>query len=1047
MDEYQARIHSKTLQTTSCFLRVFFSSSSPALPIDSFFLQDNDRFDVDNDYEGGEWIEDEFFYRNKRKKRSQIRDDRIYGIFAGEDDSDSDGDAKRRRREGRGGSLKNQDYAKPVGFIGGGVMGSTAAAVEGEDNEETEQEAAAQEIAEMEAAAEDEEEDAYGYSNRGGLGGIRSGGGGLRFRSDGGGLGSNSSGGAGLGAGGLGFRPAAAPVKEEEADEGFLPTSFGRRIKAAAEERRQKEASNAKAAKQNNKNHQQGETHGGKGGLGSSNGSSRGATTAAGTIGTFELHTKGIGSKLLSQMGWKEGHGLGRDGKGIAKPLEAKLRPKGMGMGFGDRREPRLVPEKPLGESKEEEEIKKRHQDKKGGGGGGGAKINKKANLRVEGGLWRKKMAEGRVKRTFRTADELLLDEEEDEEDGSRPVKPPSISNKPTAVVVDMRGPQTRVLTNLENLNVTDIGVADEEDIDAVIGEDGVTKSGVIPMPELRHNMKLLVEMAEADIQLLDGKLRQGKDTRLILEREKNRLDIEAQEAIDAVARVQAVLEAVEALKSSKILNFEQSYATFSSLKTTYPEEYRLYKISSAALGCVLPLFINETQGVWSPLAEPEAIVLQMSKWKPLLEGDHPRYHHHHGNSHSALLPSADVLSLAASSDPYLRLICEVVLPPLRRELVGTWDPRDAAVLEKFIDVWEKVLPLPAFEYIMQHLVLPRLKRAVDAWDPTSDPIALHTWIHPWLPSLGGQLSELWPTVRFKFKSALEQWHPADESARILLTPWKSVFGEREWEALLSRAVIPKLEDAMVEFQVNPAAQELEPFLWVMDWAELMPRNQMSKLLLARFFPKWHAALRHWLSSTTTTSTSELNLDDVTRWYLQWKALFPETVLESKNIKAAMNAALDAINTAGQGKPLPTTWTAPPSIPTAVGTGTAKTKEKLEHPSYENAYGHTNHYNKESRQQQEHQLPPPSFLEERPLRALVEDFAVESEIDFLPKPGRLYEGLQVYGFGLVSCAVDSARQRLWAQMGGDRGKGWVAASMGQLLDEHKKREAAANRRK
>ncbi|KAH7616331.1 putative Septin and tuftelin-interacting protein 1-like protein 1 [Nannochloris sp. 'desiccata'] len=1037
MDEYQARTHLK-LQTSSCSLRIFVSSSFTALPTDCFFLQDNDRFDVENDYEGGEWVEDEFFYRNKRKKRSQTRDDQIYGVFAGEDDSDSDGVGVGKRRR-RGGGLKTQDYAKPVGFVGGGVMGNTASAVDGEEDEETEQEAAAREIAEMEAAEEDdEEEDAYGYSTRGGLGGMGSGAGGLGFCSGvGGGVGLGSSRSvAGLGAGGLGFRPAAATAKEEE--EEFLPTAFGRRIKAAAEERRNKEASDAKAAKPNDNNNQLGGTRGGRGGIGRSNGSSRGTTTTAGDIGSFEVHTKGIGSKLLSQMGWKEGHGLGRDGKGIAKPLEAKLRPKGMGMGFGDRREPKLAPEETKVEKKEEQkELKKRQQDRKGGGGA----IDKKANFRVEGGLWRKKMAEGRVKRTFRTADELLLDEEEGD-DGFRPVKPSTISNKPTTVIVDMRGPQTRVLTNLENLNVTDIG--DEDDVDAVMGEDGVTKAGVIPMPELRHNMKLLVELAETDIQLLDGKLRQGKDTQLILEREKNRLEIEAKEAVDAMTRVQAVLEAVEAVQRSETLNIEQAFATFSSLKTTYPVEYQLYKISAAALGCVLPLFIGKTQGGWSPLAESEAIVLQISQWKPLLEEEN---HRRHSNSHSALLPSADVLSLAASSDPYLRLICEILLPPLRRDLVGTWDPRDATVLEKFIDVWEKVLPLPAFNYIMQHLVLPKLKTAVDAWDPTSDPIALHTWIHPWLPWLGSQLSELWPTVRFKFKTALEQWHPADESARMLLAPWKSVFGEREWEALLCRAVIPKLEDAMVEFQVNPAAQDLEPFLWVMDWAELMPRNQMSKLLIARFFPKWHAALRHWLSSTTT-STLELNLDDVTRWYLQWKALFPERVLESKTIKAAMNAALDAINTAGQGLPLPTTWTAPPSIPTSLGTGTgtAKTKEELQHPSYEHAYGHTNHHTKEAYEQQEHQAPA-SFLEERPLKALVEDFAVDSGIDFLPKPGRVYEGLQVYGFGLVSCAVDSARQRLWAQMGGERGKDWVAASMGQLLDQHKKREAAARGKK
>ena len=51
-------------------------------------------------------------------------------------------------------------------------------------------------------------------------------------------------------------------------------------------------------------------------------------------VGSFEKHTRGIGSKLMSKMGY-ERKGLGKHAQGIVEPIMVEERPKYLGLGYG----------------------------------------------------------------------------------------------------------------------------------------------------------------------------------------------------------------------------------------------------------------------------------------------------------------------------------------------------------------------------------------------------------------------------------------------------------------------------------------------------------------------------------------------------------------------------------------------------------------------------------------------------------------------------------------------------------------------------------------
>ena len=51
-------------------------------------------------------------------------------------------------------------------------------------------------------------------------------------------------------------------------------------------------------------------------------------------LGNWEKHTRGIGSKLMAQMGYVVGTGLGKHSDGRIEPVEATVLPAGKSLGI-----------------------------------------------------------------------------------------------------------------------------------------------------------------------------------------------------------------------------------------------------------------------------------------------------------------------------------------------------------------------------------------------------------------------------------------------------------------------------------------------------------------------------------------------------------------------------------------------------------------------------------------------------------------------------------------------------------------------------------------
>ena len=632
-------------------------------------------------------------------------------------------------------------------------------------------------------------------------------------------------------------------------------------------------------------------------------------------LGNWEQHTRGIGAKLLLQMGYQPGKGLGKTLQGISAPVEAHVR-KGRGAigAYGPEKKTKVAELQPTG--------KKQLEDKKDAEVGEGKK------------QWSKR---GHKKRYFYKSVEDVI------EKGKKPdyMLYDSRNKLSKVTVIDMTGPEKRVLSGyhaLSQAKVTD---------DNVYETRQASDLKHFQLPELMHNLNLIVNLCEQDIISNDKRQRIAEDRQKSLENEKDQLERIVTLEKKYIETLEDSLELVERLVNAEDPpSLEEAEKIFIEMKLNHPNEYKEFNMGDLAPGVIAPL-INLRLKEWDALREPTKYVTLIKKWADLLD-----------------YTKSSALSTTVF-DPYPALVWSSIIPCFRRA-ASDWNPRNHAPMAALLDSWSSLLPEWMLDNVLEQIVLHRLTQAVNEWDPMTDMIPIHNWIVPWAGILGSKMeTNVYKTICEKLSKALRGWSPEDRTARAIISPLKNVFREEDLQMFLHKNIVPKLEHRMTEMVFNPIQQDLEVFNQVWEWNEVLSPLVMANILDKYFFPKWMQTLVLWLNQSP-------NFDEVSRWYTGWKGLLSEPVLRQTNISEHFRRALELMQRA-------TGVTIPTQAPEPV---------EIKPPSLMDL----------------NIIPPPNLE----FKEMVSQKCAEREIIFAPMPGRREKGKQVYRVGKLFCYIEKS---------------------------------------
>lgn len=638
-------------------------------------------------------------------------------------------------------------------------------------------------------------------------------------------------------------------------------------------------------------------------------------------FGKFEDHTKGFGMKMLLKMGFKGRLGKNEDGR--VNPILPTLRKQGEALQGVARKDKETMDAErettPAPVAVEQEVFESRE-------------VNWKKGKRKE-------------RTVYKTAAQLLATEI-------------ALTTAPTPEkyqIIDHRGPSVKILSGEQ------ISTARDE------AHSWAPTANAHQLPELQHNLKLLVEMTEEDILKIKREITQTETRFSGLKQSREKVEAGLKREGSAITRVQEALQLVDKFvedadksKGQPVTDrLDIAANALDTIHHRFPAEWERFGLANLAEPQVFPL-IKALLHSWEPLektqtSQSRAWMARLTRWKVILEDD------------------PDVLK---------RMWEQTLVPSVFIAISAQWQPRDFVPCVRLLTDLQELLPEDLWNQI-RYSAITRVKKTVDDWDPRTDAVPVHSWILPWRDlSPEQEMQPIYEVLQAKLSSVLRDWHPSDTSAFAVISPWQDVFLKQNFEALLARSILPKLHAALRSMTVNPAAQQVDPFQWAMTWANLIPSRVMVQLLRLEFFPKWFSALYAWLSR-------DPNFEEVSKWYMGWRTLIPEVLRDTLDVKQILNRGLDLMRLSI-------------NDPKSLASAYATIEQELKNPTAVPAAKPT----PEKPDKVVRAAPPsdPSLS----FKEIIQKFADMHGVEFVPNSKRGFvDGKQVFSFGKVAIYLDN----------------------------------------